>query len=190
MLVWCKTLQAFEVHTAYADHAHLRQRGEPPTKDNSLFMKIRVFLIQCARPLMHAGRSVARSWGRVSNEWKDFKLWWHDPIKHSQGRHYGSLPLPTVYRAPPQRRMGLPQRSSSFSAYDPNDRKQPAVVISPLSSLSPPPRRLSFSRLAPPQSVTPADGHGYFDQPGSSDAAQRHTFEGRPTSETGPSGAA
>lgn len=143
----------------------------PSEKNNSIFASVHAFLVQCARPFVHARKSILHSYKRVKDARKDFDLWWRDPISMSL-----SDPDESAYRLLPlQRSATSPGSASSLSV---NSSMRPTTAVSPLTVNSISPELLSTSRLAPCYPV--AGGHSYFDEQNSAhDTVQRHTFERR-----------
>lgn len=157
---------------------------ESRNDDNSVFENIRDFFIQCTRPLTHAGRSILRSWRRVSEEWEDCRLWWKNPIHRSQQPHY-RRPAKHAYDMPPlqnvskhiKRSATTPMMPSSLSPQLP---KGPTVLTSSTSDISFSPQMPSNSRTASPEQV--AGARYSVDEPAlAQDAIQRQTFQRRVT---------
>ena len=152
------------------DSGHMSPK-ESSEKNNSIFASVHAILVQCARPFVHAHKSVLHSYERVKDEGKDFKLWWRDPISTSL-----SDPDESAYKLLPlQRSATSPVSASSLSVHS---SMRPTAAVSPFTVSSISPELLSTSRLAPYYPV--AVGHSYFDEQNSAyDTVQRHTFERR-----------
>lgn len=144
---------------------------EPLEKTNRHFASGRAFFVQCARPLVHARKSILHSCKRIEDGRKDFNLWWRDPISMSL-----SDPDESAYKLLPlQRSATSPGSASSLSVHS---SMRPTTAVSPLTVSLISPELLSTSRLAPCYPV--AGGHSYFDEQDSAyDTVQRHTFERR-----------
>ena len=157
---------------------------ETRTKNNSMLRNIQDFLLQCARPFLHAGRSVLRSWHRVQEEWVDFKMWWRDPIDRSSQPHY-RRPQKTTYGLLPleggaqiKRAATTPLTSPALST---QHFKQPTATTSPLVAGQSSPAIPPSSRLASPKPVD-SGSPGFFDDPEhGQNTVQRPTFERRGT---------
>ena len=149
-------------------------------KNNSVLEEARGFFIQCARPMVHAGRSILRSWHRVAEEWEDCRLWWNDPIYRSGQPHYRRPQIPSYELLPLEGVSSHLQRSAttpfSLSSFSMQSPKRPTAVASPQSDTTPSTPLPSSSRFASPQPV--AGGHSFFDEPAPvRNTVQRHTFE-------------
>lgn len=146
------------------------------TKDNSILKNIGDFLRQCARPFVHAGGSINRSWRRVGEEWKDFRMWWHDPLDRSGKPHF-RFPEKRSLHAP----LGLDplalHRSGSLPAsFSKQLSPRPSMVPVQSSDHSLSPLLPLDSRLASPPLV--AVGHSSTDElVHGQNTFQRHTFE-------------
>jgi len=150
--------------------------GQMLTKESSkgkysILPSVRAILVQCARPFVHARKSILHSYERVKDERRDFQRWWHDPISMSL-----SDPHESAYRLLPlQRSATSPGSASSLSVHS---FVRPTAAVSPSVGTSISPGLLSTDRLASPQRI--AGGHIHFNERDSAhDTVQRHTFERR-----------
>ena len=138
------------------------------------------FFSECTRPLKYTADSIINSRDRVVDEYKDFRLWFKDPIARSQAPHYSRHSYNRIDQqsaTKPLRLPTLPYKMSDLSIDEAWDHATNPDVVSSHLTISPP--SVEHQPIAPQMTPT---GHNYFEvRPVNQQHAQRPTFERRAT---------